>query len=75
MLGRLRRGGPYREAVRERRDGVTGDREAFEPGLRPRSALQFLDLRAVVAGKGLGGGLLDVERIEQGLRVSAASRG
>jgi hypothetical protein len=44
----------------------------FELGLGlPQSALQLLDLRTAVVGKGPDGDLLDVERVERGLDVHA----
>lgn len=72
MLGQA--GCVGREPVGEAGDGLAGDREVLQVGLGlPQPGLQVVDLCAEVVGQGPGGVSLEVEGVEQGLDVHAAT--
>ncbi|GGW82701.1 hypothetical protein GCM10010350_79350 [Streptomyces galilaeus] len=72
MLGQVRRDG--REPVGEAGDGLAGDREVLQVHLGlPQPGLQAVDLRTEAVGQRPGGFFLEVQGIEQGPDVHAAT--
>jgi hypothetical protein len=72
VLGQVRRDG--REPVGKAGNGLASDREVLQVHLGlPQPGLQAVDLHAKVLGQGQGGVFLEVQGIEQGLDVHAAT--